>query len=135
MSGELLVISACGNKRTRVNSSRSVGECGREIKTRQHCMGLDPDAAPLSPYPLLGDCSVIHLQCRKPAPLIVLPRPQRRTQTERNPNIFPPFKDYTSADSLPPPPVSRLINSFISQTSVGTGESLISQGLSFRFHY
>lgn len=42
---ELFVIQAFGNNRLRVNSSRSVGECGGEIKARRHCLSLDPDAA------------------------------------------------------------------------------------------
>lgn len=42
---ELFVIQAFGNNRLRVNSSRSAGECVGEIKARQHCLSLDPDAA------------------------------------------------------------------------------------------
>lgn len=42
---ELFGIQAFGKNTLRVNSSRSVGECGGEIKERQHCLSLDPDAA------------------------------------------------------------------------------------------
>ena len=66
--------------------------------------------------------------------------PTARTKCGENPNVFPPSRDYTLVVFLPclsaPPPRPLLLeNSFSAQTSVGKGESLISQGLSFKFHY
>lgn len=68
---ELFVIQAFGNNRLRVNSSRSVGECGGEIKARRHCLSLDPDAALLC-------WGIAHLQCRnQPHPLSSSPPPHK----------------------------------------------------------
>lgn len=69
--------------------------------------------------------------------------PTRTLQTETQPKHLhrphPPNRELTlwlflflSAPPLPPAPLKPL---FISQTSVGKGESLLSQGLSFKFHH
>lgn len=115
-----------------VNSFRSVGECGGKIKTRQHCLSPDPAAA----LPCLG-IALIHLQCRNLSTLLssyAHGADAKRTQT------FSFHLKITlwlfSLSCLPTPPLAySLWNSFISQTSVGKRESLISQGLSFKFHY
>lgn len=127
---ELFVIQAFGNNRLRVNSGRSVGECGGEIKARRHCLSLDPDAA-------LHCWGIAHLQCRnQPHPLSSYPH---RANGERIQTFSLHLKITLLAVFLSclsnPPLASSLWNSFISQTSVGNGESLISQGLSFKFHY
>lgn len=57
---ELFVIQALGNNRLRVNSSRSAGECGGEIKARRHCLSLDPDAALLCLHIYNVEISLIH---------------------------------------------------------------------------
>lgn len=87
--------------------------------------------------PLLGDCTLIHLQCRNQSSL--LSSYAHGANAERTQTFSFHLKITHWLFSLPclftPPLAYSLRNSFISQTSVGKRESLISQGLSFKYHY
>lgn len=121
-----------GNNKSRVNSSKV---CWRVLRRDKGEATLSTSWSWCSPLLLgVGGGGIYSV---KPASSIVLPA--REMQRERVLTFSLHHKitlwSFLALPLHPPAPPRPLWDPFIPQTSVGKGESLISQGLSFIFHY